>query len=137
MSHSAAIFLASASSSFFSPLLKRQFSSSTTFPGSTETPSSQLRLSGTSTPSSTERCFAPGERVPDSGQRSADARIVDYFPGLDWNVEIHPHEDPLFAQVEIRHFEDGHEKFGSATTCSTGFQRAFINATVASSIRLL
>src|SRR6266853_5153338 len=80
---------------------------------------------------------APGERVPDSGQRSADARIVDYFPGLDWNVEIHPHEDPLFAQVEIRHFEDGHEKFGSATTCSTGFQRAFINATVASSIRLL
>ena len=33
MSHSAAIFFASSGSFFFSPLLRRQFSSSTTSPG--------------------------------------------------------------------------------------------------------
>ena len=43
MSHSAASFFASASSFFFSPLLSRQFSSNTSSPGFTSTPSTQLR----------------------------------------------------------------------------------------------
>src|SRR5215471_13305494 len=60
MSHKAAILFAKASSSFFSPLLKRQFSRSTARPGSTATPSSQSRLSGTCAPMSEERCLATG-----------------------------------------------------------------------------
>src|ERR1035437_1081306 len=60
MSHSAAMRLARASSFFFSPLLKRQFSSSTALPGSTSTPSSQSRTSGTSAPSRPDRCRATG-----------------------------------------------------------------------------
>src|ERR1035437_966720 len=66
MSHSAAMRLARASSFFFSPLLKRQFSSSTTLPGSTSTPSSQSRTSGTSTPSRPDRCRATGASDSDS-----------------------------------------------------------------------
>src|SRR6267378_1637727 len=60
MSHSAAIFLARVSSFFFSPLLTRQFSSSTTWPGFTSTPSTQFVLSGTGTPSSSDNRFATG-----------------------------------------------------------------------------
>jgi hypothetical protein len=56
----AAIFFASASSFFFSPLLTRQFSSSTTSPGFTSTPSTQLALSGTSRPSSSPNRAATG-----------------------------------------------------------------------------
>ena len=48
-SHSAAMRLASSSLSFFSPLLKRTFSQSTTWRGSTVTPSSQSLTSGTLT----------------------------------------------------------------------------------------
>ena len=46
-SHSDASRRASSSLSFFSPLLTRQFSSSTTCPGRTSTPPSQSRTSGT------------------------------------------------------------------------------------------
>src|SRR6185369_11267267 len=45
---------------FFSPLLTRQFSSSTTWPGCTSTPSTQLRTSGTLRPSSSVRRAATG-----------------------------------------------------------------------------
>ena len=60
MSHSAAILRASASSFFFSPLLRRQFSSITTWPGATATPSTQFATSGTSRPSSSARRAATG-----------------------------------------------------------------------------
>ena len=60
MSHSAAIFLASASSFFFSPWLTRQFSSSTTWPGCTTTPFTQSARSGTSRPSSSAMRLATG-----------------------------------------------------------------------------
>ena len=60
MSHSAAIFLASSGLFFFSPLLTRTFSSSTTLPGFTSTPSTQFARSGTSRPSSSESRFATG-----------------------------------------------------------------------------
>ena len=60
----AAILRASASSSFFSPLLKRQFSSSTTWPGfsvaSQAPPSTQSRTSGTARPRSSARRAAIG-----------------------------------------------------------------------------
>ncbi len=61
MSQSAAIFCASSSAFFFSPLLTRQFSSSTTWPGATFTPfSTQFATSGTSRPSSSARRLATG-----------------------------------------------------------------------------
>ena len=65
-SHSAAYFFDSASSSLFSPTFMRQFSSSTTWPAATSTPSTQSRSSGTSTPSSSDRRLATGasESVP-------------------------------------------------------------------------
>src|SRR5579859_7842483 len=78
MSHSAAIFLASSSESFFSPLLKRTFSSSTTSPAATETPSSQSRFSATGTPSSCVSRFATGASenssayLPSSGRPRCD-----------------------------------------------------------------
>src|SRR5690606_12583682 len=59
-SHSAAYFFASASSSLPSPTFMRQFSSSTTWPGLTSTPSTQSFTSGTSTPSSSDRRAATG-----------------------------------------------------------------------------
>ena len=62
MSHRAAIFLASSSLFFFSPLLTRQFSSSTSWPGCTSTPSTQLATTGTSRPSSSPRRLATGAR---------------------------------------------------------------------------
>jgi hypothetical protein len=51
------------SSFFFSPLLTRQFSSSTTWPGLTSTPSTQLATSGTGQPSSSARRAATGARL--------------------------------------------------------------------------
>src|SRR5579859_668175 len=62
MSQSAAIFLASASSSFFSPLRKRTFSHSTAEPGSTCTPSIQSFTRGTFTPRRAVRRSATGAR---------------------------------------------------------------------------
>jgi hypothetical protein len=59
-SHSAAMRLASASSSRFSPTLKRTFSHSTTSPGASSTPSSQSRCSRTGWPSRPARCSATG-----------------------------------------------------------------------------
>src|ERR1700693_3516773 len=70
MSHSAAIFFASSSESFFSPLLKRTFSSSTTSPAPTETPSNQSRFSATGTPSNCVRRLAIG----------ASENSSSYFP---------------------------------------------------------
>ena len=60
MSQSLAIFRASSGLFFFSPLLTRQFSSSTTWPGATATPSTQFAMSGTSRPSSSDRRLATG-----------------------------------------------------------------------------
>lgn len=59
-SHSAAILRDKPSSSFFSPTLPRQFSSSTTSPGSTETPSTQSGTRRTCMPSSSDRRCATG-----------------------------------------------------------------------------
>ena len=59
-SHSAAIFCASSSLFFFSPLLTRQFSSSTSSPGLTSTPSTQFDFSGTGRPSNSDKRFAIG-----------------------------------------------------------------------------
>ena len=57
ISQSAAIFRASVGSFFFSPLLRRQFSSSTSSPGFTSTPSTQFAFRGTGRPSnSLMRC---------------------------------------------------------------------------------
>ena len=60
MSHSAAILRLSSSLFFFSPLLTRQFSSSTTWPGFTSTPSTQFDTSGTGRPSNSARRTATG-----------------------------------------------------------------------------
>ena len=59
-SHSCAMLRASASSSFFSPLLKRTFSHSTALPGAQSTPSSQSLRSGTGLPSSSDSRTATG-----------------------------------------------------------------------------
>src|SRR6218665_1480591 len=60
MSHRAASLRASSSLFFFSPLLTRQFSSSTNWPGLTSTPSTQLATTGTSKPSSSPMRRATG-----------------------------------------------------------------------------
>ena len=60
MSVSAASLRASGSAFFFSPLFSRQFSSSTTSPGFTSTPSTQSAFSGTGRPSSSDRRAATG-----------------------------------------------------------------------------
>mmetsp|Transcript_3220 Transcript_3220/g.5765 ORF Transcript_3220/g.5765 Transcript_3220/m.5765 type:complete len:300 (+) Transcript_3220:254-1153(+) len=60
MSQSAASFFDRASSHFFSPLLTRQFSSSTSSPGATSTPSTQPAFSGTGRPSSSAMRAATG-----------------------------------------------------------------------------
>src|ERR1019366_2392485 len=78
MSQRAAIFFASSSESFFSPLLKRTFSSSTTSPGPTVTPSSQSRFNATGTPSNWVSRLATGasenssENFPSSGLPKCD-----------------------------------------------------------------
>ena len=59
-SQSAAYFFESASSSLPSPTFMRQFSSSTSWPGLTSTPSIQSRISGTSRPSSSPMRLATG-----------------------------------------------------------------------------
>ncbi len=61
-SHNFAIFCASSSLFFFSPLLTRQFSSSTTWPGTTSTPSTQFCFNSTGLPSKSDRRFAIGAR---------------------------------------------------------------------------
>ena len=83
MSQSFAIFCASSSESFFSPLLTRQFSSSTTWPGATFTPfSTQFATSGTSRPSSSARRFATGAsessglKSPSVGRPRCDVTIT-------------------------------------------------------------
>src|SRR5580658_6245132 len=78
MSQSAAIFLASSSRFFFSPLLKRTFSSSATSPAATSTPSSQSRFRATGTPSSCAMRLATGAsensaaNLPSSGLPRCD-----------------------------------------------------------------
>ena len=59
-SHRAAYFFERASSSLPSPTFMRQFSSSTSWPGCTSTPSTQSRTSGTSRPSSADSRCATG-----------------------------------------------------------------------------
>ena len=113
------------SSFFFSPLLKRQFSSNTTLPGSALTPSSQSRFSGTSLPSSSDRrsrdrrqrfllvelAFgraaevrhqqqprALGQRILDPGQRGPDARVVGDRAVLQRNVEVLANQTRLPAR---------------------------------------
>ena len=67
----------------FSPTFMRQFSSSTTWPGATSTPSSQSRTSGTSRPSSSaRRCGDRRQRVglgsnsPSFGRPRCDVTIT-------------------------------------------------------------
>ena len=79
-SHSDAICLARSSLSFFSPLLKRTFSSSTAVPGSVSTPVSQSFLRGTFFPSSSESRVATGASenssayTPSSGRPRCEVR---------------------------------------------------------------
>ena len=62
-SQSAAIFFASSSLFFFSPILTRQFSSITTSPGATDTPSTQSCFSATGLPNNSDRRCATGASV--------------------------------------------------------------------------
>ncbi len=81
-SHNAAIRRASSSRFFFSPSLNRTFSSSTTWPGSQSTPSSQSRTSRTLTPRSSESRAATGASensaswTPSSGRPRCDITIT-------------------------------------------------------------
>ncbi len=81
-SHSAAIFCATSSLFFFSPLLKRTFSSSTISPGSHATPSSQSFSKRTLTPSSSAMRAATGASensslyTPSSGRPRCDMSIT-------------------------------------------------------------
>ena len=61
-SHKAAIFLDNSGSFFFSPLLTRQFSSKTTCPGCTWTPSTQFCTRLTGIPSNSESRLAMGAK---------------------------------------------------------------------------
>src|SRR5690606_542344 len=93
MSHSAAIFFDRASSSFFSPLLKRTFSNSTTSPSfsakspsfSAKSPSSQSRITGTSRPSNLPRCAATGFSEADSSYTPSSGR-----PRCDISITFAP-----------------------------------------------
>jgi len=59
-----------------------------------------------------------------------DARVVDYFPS-DRMLKSTRHEEPLFAQVEDPDIlRTGNEKSFGDDLAQSGFQRAFINATV-------
>ena len=137
---------ASSSSSFFSPLLKRTFSHSTALPGGQSTPSSQSLRSGTGLPSSSDRRAATGasdrarsylpssgrprcdrtntlrvliERVADRRQRGANARIARDHTILHRHVQILPDQDPLVAQVRVRHPQDLHDAFDQASVVSS------------------
>ena len=144
-SHSAAIFRASFSSSFFSPLLKRTFSHSTALPGRAvhavepvlaqrHRLAEQLRqarrnrregqrlvvlaLLGPAEMREDEHLRVLIERVADRRQRRADPRIARDHPVLHRHVEIFPDQDPLVAQVRIRHPQDLHDAFDQATVVS-------------------
>ena len=76
----------SASSFFFSPLLNRQFSSSTASPAATSTPFSQSRLSGTSCRAATRDAFATGasdlassKRLPSAGRDATQYEPRPFF----------------------------------------------------------
>ena len=62
ISHSAAIFRDKASSFFFSPTFTRQFSSKTTCPGASSTPSTQWATKGTLRPSKAPKRSATGAK---------------------------------------------------------------------------
>src|SRR3989344_3050478 len=106
MSHSAAILRARSSLFFFSPTFRRQFSSSTTWPGATVTPSTQFETSGTSRPSSSASRAAqvaghhdgrPGvQRHADAGDRCADAGVFgDAASIVLGNVQVGTDENAL------------------------------------------
>src|SRR4051812_21002633 len=79
-SHSDAICFASSSLSFFSPLLKRTFSSNTAEPGAVSTPASQSFLSGTGLPNNSDSREATGASenssayTPSSGRPRCEVR---------------------------------------------------------------
>src|SRR5216683_231887 len=52
---------------------------------------------------------APAERLPDAGKGGADARVVADPFGLRRNIEVDTHENPLAAQIDFGHFQNGHE----------------------------
>ena len=164
-SQSFAIFRASSSEFFFSPLLARQLSSSTARPGRMvigSKPSTQFCTSGTSVPSNSEsplcdrrqRILGPKlalgrpaqvrshhdprtrcKSVANGGKRGADARVLGNTAALvEGHVEILADEDPLVLEVEISESDEAHRPTG-AHQGPRHF--AFINATVASSMRLL
>ena len=73
-SHSDAICFARSSLSFFSPLLKRTFSSSTAVPAGQSTPASQSFLSGTCLPNKSERRAATGASENSSAYTPSSGR---------------------------------------------------------------
>ena len=81
-SHNAAIFLDNVGSFFFSPLLTRQFSSNTTCPGATATPSTQFCTKVTGIPINSVKRLAIGASessglsVPSVGRPKCDVTIT-------------------------------------------------------------
>ena len=135
-SHSAAYFLAVSSTFFFSPLLKRQFSSSTSSPSATsKPPSTQSRIRRTGLPSLSddhvghrlERVFfgvhalfraaqvggdhhlgAGLQACIDGRHGCGDAGIGSDLAVLDGHVEVGADQDALALEIQIGHFDNGH-----------------------------
>src|SRR5580658_3486553 len=59
------------------------------------------------------------QRIPDGRERRANTRIARDRSALHRNVEIFPDEDPLVAQVRIRHPQDLHDTFDHAIVVSS------------------
>ena len=101
-SQSAAIFFESASSFFFSPLLQRQFSKSTTSPGATlKPPSTQFAMRRTFWPRSSDKRFAIGAsessgfNSPSVGRPRCDVTMTaapaftaNAMPGTDARMRV-------------------------------------------------
>src|SRR3569833_1726948 len=56
--------------------------------------------------------------IADGGERRADARVARHLAVLHGHVQVFPDEDPLVAQVRVRHPQDFHDAFDQATTVS-------------------
>ncbi len=154
---------ASSSASFFSPLLKRTFSSSTASPGATVTPSSQSLTSGTLRPSSSDSRAATGasessvgrlallgpaevrhqhdpragrQRLLDRRQRGADARIAGDDAVLDRHVEVLADQHALAGERHVLHAHDTRRDAPRrAAGHGRGVHFARLQASVVSSMR--
>ncbi len=58
------------------------------------------------------------ERVADRRQRRANARIAGHHAVLDRDIEILADQDPLAAQVHVRHAQDLHDALAQARVVS-------------------